>query len=239
MTHTYKVTGMTCSGCEAKVKSSLLQLPHVTDVQVSKQDQAAIISMDTHIPLSIFQQALEPKYTISATDHNEIAEQAKGWLVTYKPVLLVFTYVTVGAIIAATRGGGFNWMQGMNIFMAGFFLTFSFFKMLDLHGFADSYAMYDILAKRVKAWGFVYPFVELALGVSYAVGFFPIVTNVITFVVMTVSIIGVLQSVFNKRKIQCACLGAVFNLPMSSITIIEDALMILMSGGMVFALINL
>lgn len=239
MTHTYKVTGMTCSGCEAKVKSSLLKLPHVTDVQVSKEDQAATISMDTHIPLSVFQQALEPKYTISAMDHNEIAEQAKGWLVTYKPVLLVFAYVAVGALIAATRGGGFNWMQGMNIFMAGFFLAFSFFKMLDLNGFADSYAMYDILAKRVKAWGFVYPFVELALGVSYAVGFFPIVTNVITFVVMTVSIIGVLQSVFNKRKIQCACLGAVFNLPMSSITIIEDALMILMSGGMVFALINL
>ena len=49
---------------------------------------------------------------------------------------------------------------------------------------------------------------------------------------MTVSIIGVLQSVFNKRKIQCACLGAVFNLPMSTVTIIEDLLMITMSGIM-------
>lgn len=33
----------------------------------------------------------------------------------------------------------------------------------------------------------------------------------------------------NKRKIKCACLGDVFNLPMSTITIIEDALMIGMS----------
>ncbi len=54
---------------------------------------------------------------------------------------------------------------------------------------------------------------------------------------MSISIIGVLQAVLNKKKIQCACLGAVFNLPMSTITIIEDALMILMSGIMVFVLI--
>jgi hypothetical protein len=54
---------------------------------------------------------------------------------------------------------------------------------------------------------------------------------------MTVSIIGVLQSVFNKRKIKCACLGAVFNLPMSTITIIEDLLMIGMSGTMLLTML--
>jgi hypothetical protein len=51
---------------------------------------------------------------------------------------------------------------------------------------------------------------------------------------MSISIIGVLTSVLNKRKIQCACLGAVFNLPMSTVTIIEDALMIVMSIAMLW-----
>ena len=63
------------------------------------------------------------------------------------------------------------------------------------------------------------------------------VANAATFLVMSVSIIGVLQSVFNKRKIKCACLGAVFNLPMSTITIIEDALMIVMSLAMLMTMI--
>ena len=49
---------------------------------------------------------------------------------------------------------------------------------------------------------------------------------------MSVSIIGVLKSVLNKQKIQCACLGAVFNLPMSTVTIIKDDLMISMSAIM-------
>lgn len=237
MTHTYKITGMTCSSCEAKVKSSLLMLPHVTEVEVSKENQSATITMDMHIALSTFQNALEKRYSISAKEHNEAAEQAKNWLATYKPILIIFAYVTTISIIAGMQQNQFHWMQAMNIFMAGFFLTFSFFKMLDLKGFADSYSMYDIIAKKFKAWGFIYAFVELALGIAYATNFQPLITSIITLVVMSISIIGVLQSVFNKRKIQCACLGAVFNLPMSTVTIIEDALMIAMSGIMLLTML--
>ena len=56
------------------------------------------------------------------------------------------------------------------------------------------------------------------------------VTNTAAFVIMSVSIIGVLRSVLKKRAIRCACLGTVFNLPMSTITIIEDGLMIAVSA---------
>lgn len=127
-------------------------------------------------------------------------------------------------------------MQWMTHFMAGFFLVFSFFKLLNLKGFAESYAMYDVVAKKVSAWAYFYAFIELGLGISYLLNYNPLVTNVVAFIVMSLSIIGVLQSVFNKKKIQCACLGAVFNLPMSTVTIIEDGLMILMSGIMIYKL---
>lgn len=93
------------------------------------------------------------------------------------------------------------------------------------------------MAKKIKAWGYVYAFVELALGIAYATNLQPLVTNLVTLVVMAISIIGVLQSVLNKRKIQCACLGAVFDLPMSTVTIIEDALMIVMSGIMLITML--
>ena len=35
MVHTYQVTGMTCNGCEAKVKSALLTIENVTEVIAS------------------------------------------------------------------------------------------------------------------------------------------------------------------------------------------------------------
>jgi len=121
----------------------------------------------------------------------------------------------------------------MRYFMAGFFLTFSFFKMLDLSAFAETYAMYDVIAMRFKNWGYIYTFIEFGLGITFLVNFQPYYISILTLVVMSISIIGVLRAVLNKKKIQCACLGAVFNLPMSTITITEDALMILMSGIMI------
>lgn len=235
MTHTYQITGMTCSNCEANVKNSLLVLPDITDVKASKDSGTATVTMTKHVALAEMQKALggeNAKYKISASHHNEIAEQTKSWFETYKPILLIFTYITLVSLLAQLGNDHFMGMMWMNHFMAGFFLVFSFFKLLNLSGFAESYVMYDVLARRIPAWSYIYAFTELALGIAFLINFNPLVTATITLLVMSVSIIGVLQSVLNKRKIQCACLGAVFNLPMSTVTIIEDGLMIGMSAVM-------
>ena len=221
---------MTCSSCETKVKSALQMIENVTEVVVTKADNSATITMNKHIPLSDLQQTLDPKYTISAIQFNETEELAKSWFETYKPILLIFFYISLVVVLVQINSERFNIMMAMQYFMAGFFLVFSFFKFLNLKGFAESYMMYDVLAKRIPIWAYLYAFIEVSLGMAYLINFNPLVTNIFTFTVMSLSIIGVLQSVFNKRKIQCACLGAVFNLPMSTITIIEDALMIVMSG---------
>ncbi len=237
MTHTYKLTGMTCSSCEAKVKSALLTIENITNVIVSKDTETATITMDKHIALSDLQKVLDNKYQISAINHNEIAEQTKSWFETYKPILLIFFYITLVTGLVQFTNHHFDIMQWMQHFMAGFFLVFSFFKLLNLKGFAESYVMYDVLAKQIPVWAYLYVFIELGLGIGYLINFNPILTNSITVIVMSISIIGVLQSVLNKKKIQCACLGAVFNLPMSTVTIIEDALMIAMSGIMLLIMI--
>jgi len=53
--------------------------------------------------------------------------------------------------------------------------------------------------------------------------------------VMGVSTVGVVQSLLARRKIRCACLGTVFNLPMSSVTLTEDLLMVGMAAAMLVA----
>ncbi len=232
MTHNYHLTGMTCGSCEAKVKSILLTVANVTEVVVSKNENLATITMEKPIPVVEFQKILPEKYNIAAIQSNETAVETKPWLETYKPIVLIFSYIVGISLLVQLKNETFNTMEAMRYFMAGFFLVFSFFKLLNLKGFAESYAMYDVLAKKIPVWGYIYAFVELGLGIAYLIDFNAIVTNAITFIVMGISIIGVLQSVWNKQKIQCACLGAVFNLPMSTVTIIEDAAMLLMSGVM-------
>lgn len=238
MVHKYQITGMTCTSCEAKVKSTLLLVKNVTAVEVSKEENSATITMDKHIPLTDLQKTLDSKYKISAIHHNEMQEQAKSWFQTYKPILLIFFYISLVTILIQLKNEKIDIMEWMQHFMVGFFLVFSFFKLLNLKGFAESYVMYDVLAKKIPVWGYIYAIIELGLGIAFLVNFNPLLTNSVTFIIMSISIIGVLQSVLNKKKIQCACLGAVFNLPMSTVTIIEDTLMIIMSGFMIINLIS-
>lgn len=229
MTHTYQLTGMTCSGCEGKVKKALELVDNITNVEVSKENNTATVTMNKHVSAADLQNALDPKYKISAIEYNETIAQTRSSLETYKPILVIFFYISLISVLIQSTNHHFDYMQAMRHFMAGFFLVFSFFKMLNLKGFAESYMMYDVLARKIPVWGYVYAFLEFGLGISYLLNLSPIFTNAVTFIVMSISIIGVLQSVLNKKKIQCACLGAVFNLPMSTVTIIEDGLMIIMS----------
>jgi len=147
-------------------------------------------------------------------------------------LLLIVGFIMGVSLLAQYPFDDFSGGLWMRHFMAGFFIVFAFFKLLNIQGFADSYGMYDIVAAKWPGWGYVYPFVELGLGVLYLINVFPFWTNVVTIVVLGVSSIGVIQSNLNKRKIKCACLGDVFNLPMSTVTIVEDVSMVAMAGLM-------
>jgi copper chaperone CopZ len=242
MTHTYTITGMTCNGCAAKVQNLLSTIPGVTSANVNLEKQEAEISMDHHINTTELASALSgTKYMLTEQKHATqmpVAEDKPITLKTYLPVFLIFGYITIITLLVQYVQGRFNLMQWMSHFMAGFFWVFSFFKLLDVPAFAMSYSSYDVVAKRWTGYGYIYPFIELVLGISFLIPAYMIWSNIATLLVMSVSIIGVLQSVFSKQKIQCACLGAVFNLPMSTVTIIEDALMIVMSAGSLLLLIR-
>lgn len=236
MTHTFEVTGMTCEACEYKIQHLFSGIEGVKSVMVDRTTNAARVEMEKHIPLSTFQEVVKPysKYAVSekTTTSTFIEEEApKTWFETYRPLLLIFGFITGISIIKAFHSdifetAHFSWLHFMNNFMAGFFIVFSFFKFLNLKAFAESYAMYDLLAIKAPVYGFVYPFIELSLGLAYLTSFQPQITNWATVIIMGFSSIGVIQSVVDKRKIRCACLGTVFNLPMSTVTIIEDLLMV-------------
>lgn len=153
---------------------------------------------------------------------------------SYLPIFLLFGFLVLGTGLLEVSAGAFEWPRAMARFMGGFFLAFAFFKLLDVRGFADAYAGYDVIAGRWKVYGFIYPFLELLLGAAYLSGVWPVVTNVVTLVVMSVGTVGVVRTLLARRKIRCACLGAVFNLPMSSVTLAEDVLMAGMAAVMLF-----
>jgi hypothetical protein len=151
---------------------------------------------------------------------------------SYYPLLLILGYLLAVCGLFEFATGTLAPERAMRHFMAGFFLVFSFFKLLNVQAFAASYAMYDLLAKRSRAYALVYPFLELGLGLAYVANVFPLWVNVATLVLMLFGTLGVVQSMRAKRQIRCACLGSVINLPVSFVTLTEDLLMAVMAALM-------
>ena len=74
MTHTYNITGMTCSSCQAKVQGLLSKIDGVKKVSINLQKATADIEMANHISINIFQSALleYPKYQITEAEPTPI-----------------------------------------------------------------------------------------------------------------------------------------------------------------------
>ena len=240
MIQKYKIEGMTCGGCVAKVKATLEKIKGVDEVKVQLEFPQGEIKTSKFIELGLLQNALG-KYKITTVQSpevisNQLNELPSKSLNTYRPLILIIGFILGVTILIQFPFDNFSGMIWMRHFMAGFFLVFAFFKLLNIKGFATSYQMYDIIAARWKGWGYVYPFVELLLGILYLINIAPVFTNWLTLIILGISSIGVIKSVLDKKKIKCACLGDVFNLPMSTVTIVEDLSMVAMAGAMLFLL---
>lgn len=238
MIQKYKIEGMTCGSCVARVKTGFEKIVGVDEVKVQLNFPQGEIKMSKPITLNELQEAIG-KYKISKVEESkevqsEFASLPEQSLTTYQPLILIISFIVGVTLLVQFPFDDFSGMLWMRHFMAGFFLVFAFFKLLNIKGFAMSYMMYDIIAARWKGWGYVYPFVELMLGIMYLINIAPVLTNWITLIVLGLSSVGVIRSVLNKKKIKCACLGDVFNLPMSTVTIVEDLAMVTMAGMMLW-----
>ena len=238
----YKVEGMTCGSCINTVRKGLEAISGVQSADVQLDAPQVRLEVDRVVELDELQASIghyriapvEKQPAASAPVSSPVSadlppDQSVG---TYRPLIMIIGFIFLVTVLAQWPLADFDGRLWMRHFMAGFFIVFAFFKLLNLRGFADSYAMYDVIAGRWRTWGFIYPFIELGLGIAYLINLAPMLTNVITIVVLGMSSIGVIQSNLNKRKIKCACLGDVFNLPMSTVTIVEDVGMVAMAALM-------
>jgi len=237
MKHIYNITGMTCDSCKASVEKYLGELNGVTAVSINLEKSEAEITMSHHLDIELLQKALPEKYGIMETESHKIdtpriyenigVGDEKSKLQQLKPLLLILFYITITSILLHYKSWNFG--EVMLDFMGLFYIVFSFFKMLDLKGFPDSFRMYDPLAKRLPIYAWVYPFIEIALGLMFLMRFEIDIALIITLVVLGITTIGVTKTLLDKKSIRCACLGTALKLPMTEATFIENTIMIIMA----------
>lgn len=152
---------------------------------------------------------------------------------SHSVIVIIFTAITLFTTIKQFMAGSWNPMLAMSDFMAGFFLIFGTFKIIDLSGFVAAYKRYNLIAEHISLYAYVFPFIQLGLGFAYLFHAYPLTINSINFVVMSLGFMSVLIKIIKKEIIPCACLGTLFRHPLSLMSLFEQALMVTMSLSMV------
>lgn len=166
-----------------------------------------------------------PKCHMKLVLQSEVGVSHKSNDESYTPLIVVVSLIVAVTAVLTINDltlGVFQLSKTISYFMIGFFLVFSGFKLMDLDGFAEGYATYDLLAMRWPNYGYIYPFIELLFGLGMIL--FPTSREllVLELVVMTFSGIGVAVKLLKGEKFQCACLGTFLKVPLTKVTLIED-----------------
>ena len=228
MKSTIKISGMTCNGCKSTVESKLSSLVGVYDVQVDLTKSEAIIYSKNPISFSLISDCLPSKYNVISNEHvqdNEIIKSSK--IKQLKPLFIILGYILITSILLNFKN--WNLTNAMLDFMGLFYIIFSFFKILDIKGFSTSFRIYDPLAKKITIYGYIYPFIEILLGLMFLTRIEVNIALLITIVILGITSVGITQTLLDKRSINCACLGTTLKLPMTEATFIENAIMIIMA----------
>lgn len=230
---------MHCGSCVNKVRSALTGVDGVQSASVTLDPPRAEVVMSEHVATERLNEALAQQGDYRLTETDAVSDNSPPAEDTTPqpaeslyPLFLIVAFIAGVVVLIAAAGGAFDLGTMMRHFMAGFFIVFAFFKLLDPPGFVSAYRGYDLLARRSKAWAWAYPYVELGLGVAYLLNWMPVLTNAITLVLMLVGAAGVLRAILDKRAIRCACLGTALNLPMTKVTLVEDLTMAAMAAAM-------
>lgn len=233
MKHIYSITGMTCNSCKASVEDALNSKSNVVHATVDLKKEEAVVEMSRHITLKELQNAISSKYKITKKEQNNVFKTARNKdsnktnIQQLFPLFLIFGYILIASLLL--NYSPLDWQSFMLDFMGLFYIIFSFFKLLDLKGFPDSFKMYDPLAKAIPVYAIVYPFIEVALGILFLMRVQIPLALIITLIILGITTFGVSKTLMSKKSIQCACLGTALKLPMTKATLIENSIMIIMA----------
>ena len=245
------VSGMTCDSCTNAIKSAIINKYPLSKVDLSLTTKELLISTNSEILLSNLNDLVRllGDYEISdkkSQENNYVRfdlekkdktafDNIYNYLKDKKPLLIALFVVVAASIclsINSTNDDLINKFLSYNMGM--FFTVFSFLKLLSVRGFASSFSGYDIISKKIYKYSLIYPFIELMLGLYYLSGNTNLFVCIFVIVIMVSQTYGVINILFGKKNIRCACMGETINLNISELTLLENIVMIVISSYMIY-----
>ena len=236
MKEVYKVRGMTCEGCANSIKETLESNEFISSANISLQNENINIISDKKFTLLELNSLID-----NLGEYKIYEEKLTSKIIEYfyskKTLLLALFLVVISSLSLQAPKDNFELNEWMISYMGIFFLLFSFLKLIDVKGFSGSFKKYDLISKIIPSFAITYPFVELFLALTFLSGYFLIFSYIMTIIFMTSQFFGVFISLQKKEVIKCACMGSSINIDISTLTLFENLVMIVMSSYMIISLI--
>lgn len=167
----------------------------------------------------------------SADHHEHTHKTAREYLWQYRwlgvTLGVVFVFAIVATVITSLEPHVF-----MQYLMAGYFLAFGLMQTISLKKSAKMLQQYDPLARKFAWYGYAYPLIQLGFGVAYFFWLSPLIVNALAMLFIAINTLGVIEVLVQKKEVRCGCLGKAINVPVSFVTLAENAVMLLMTTGM-------
>ncbi|WP_265087961.1 MauE/DoxX family redox-associated membrane protein [Psychrobacter vallis] len=221
---------------------SLAALKHagydITDRHITNQDQNSLVK-DT-LGVKTTPQTFIDGNRIGGNDDLQVflgnSEPEKKDDKTYAPIIAIFS-VTALMSLALCWAFSVNIlsMQALMWFVALSMCVLAIKKLEDLEGFTTGFLGYDLLARRVVRYAYVYPFLEAFAGIAMLADqpWLNPIAGIVAFVIGLIGGISVIKAVYiDKRELKCACVGGDSNVPLGAISLTENVMMVGMGGYM-------
>ena len=149
---------------------------------------------------------------------------------SYQPVLAVFGVAALLALaISWMLDEGLLSIRTAELFIAISMSILALLKLQDVESFSTMFLNYDLLARRVVPYSYVYPFGELLAGILMVAGAMLWLAIPVALFIGTVGAVSVLKAVYiDKRELKCACVGGGSNVPLGFVSLTENLMMIAM-----------
>lgn len=151
--------------------------------------------------------------------------------VTYQPVIAVFGTAALMALAFSWAAfGSLLTVRAGEWFIAISMCILAILKLRDLESFSTMFLGYDLLARKVVRYAYVYPFGEVLAGILMIAGALLWLAIPVALVIGTVGAVSVLKAVYvDQRELKCACVGGDSNVPLGFISLTEDLMMVAMA----------
>ena len=153
---------------------------------------------------------------------------------TYQPVVAIFSVTFLMATTATYAiTGGFAPLRILELFIAFSMCVLGIMKLRDLRSFSTEFLSYDLLARRLVRYAYVYPFVETGAGILMIGSVWTYVSAPSALFIGIIGTVSVFKAVYiEKRELKCACVGGGSTVPLGFVSLTENLMMVAMAAWM-------